>query len=82
MNHVRYVSYWEAYENNQSWFMKESGAVAKTVDKYKLNILLWFSITDPKNGTGFPMSLFKNNPDPIVKVAEENPKIVCKDMMN
>jgi aryl-phospho-beta-D-glucosidase BglC (GH1 family) len=38
MNHVRYVFYWEAYENNPSLFMKEL-SVAKTVDKYGLNIL-------------------------------------------
>jgi aryl-phospho-beta-D-glucosidase BglC (GH1 family) len=57
MNHVRYVFYWEAYETNPSLFMKELETVARTADKYGLNILYdnhqyhTSSWLDPKNGT-------------------------------
>jgi Cellulase (glycosyl hydrolase family 5) len=67
MNHVRYVFYWEAYEINPSLFMKELETVATTADKYGLNILYdnhqyhTSSWLDPKNGTGFPTSLFESN---------------------
>jgi Cellulase (glycosyl hydrolase family 5) len=67
MNHVRYVLYWEAYEKNPPLFMKELETVAKTADKYGLNILYdnhqyhTSSWLDPTNGTGFPTSLFESS---------------------
>jgi len=69
MNHIRYVFYWEAYENNPQLFMKELNIVAKFADKWKLNVLYdnhqyhTSSWLDPQNGTGFPEYLFRNNID-------------------
>jgi hypothetical protein len=80
MNHVRYVFYWEAYEKNPSLFMKELETVARTADKYGLNILYdnhqyhTSSWLDPTNGTGFPSSLFKSNPDSYPQGGGGEPK--------
>ena len=67
MNLVRYLIYWEAYEKNPEMFMNELETVAKVADKYGLNIIYdnhqyqTSSWLDPKNGTGFPPSLFQEN---------------------
>lgn len=80
LNHVRYVFYWEAYEKNPSLFMKELETVARTADKYGLNILYdnhqyhTSSWLDPTNGTGFPASLFKSNPDSYPQGGGGEPK--------
>jgi hypothetical protein len=69
MNHVRYVFYWEAYERNPESFLNELDTVANFADKWKLNVLYdnhqyhTSSWLDPKNGTGFPDSLFRSNID-------------------
>jgi hypothetical protein len=69
MNHVRYVFYWEAYERNPELFLNELDTVANFADKWKLNVLYdnhqyhTSSWLDPKNGTGFPDSLFRSNID-------------------
>jgi len=69
MNHIRYVFYWEAYERNPELFLNELDTVAKFADKWKLNVLYdnhqyhTSSRLDPKNGTGFPESLFRSNID-------------------
>src|SRR5215204_639114 len=64
MNHVRYVLYWEAYENNPTFFLKELENVANFADKWGLNIIYdnhqfhTSSWLDNKRGTGFPSFLF------------------------
>ncbi|MGE5863193.1 MAG: hypothetical protein ACM31H_05420 [Nitrososphaerales archaeon] len=67
LNHIRYVFYWEAYENNPESFLKELETVASAADKMGLNIIYdnhqfhtssWF---DEKRGTGFPSFLFDKN---------------------
>ena len=67
MNHIRYVFYWEAYENNPSLFLQELENVATLADKYGLKVIYdnhqyhtssWF---DGKRGTGFPSFLFDKN---------------------
>jgi hypothetical protein len=69
MNHIRYAFYWEAYERNPQLFIKELDTVAIFADKWKLNVLYdnhqyhTSSWLDPKNGTGFPESLFRSNSD-------------------
>ena len=69
MNHIRYVFYWEAYERNPQLFMNELDTVARFADKWKLNVLYdnhqyhTSSWLDPKNGTGFPEYLFRNDTD-------------------
>ena len=64
MNHIRYVLYWEAYENNPSLFLKELKDVATLADQIGLKIIYdnhqyhtsnWL---DEKRGTGFPSFLF------------------------
>ena len=67
MNHVRLVFYWEAYEKNPRAFLSELATVARTADKWKINILYdnhqyhTSSWLNPAKGTGFPFSLFENN---------------------
>lgn len=64
MNHVRYVLYWEAYENNPSLFLQELENVATLADKLGLKIIYdnhqyhTSSWLDEKRGTGFPSFLF------------------------
>ena len=71
MNHVRYVLYWEAYENNPLLFLRELENVANLADKWGLNIIYdnhqfhtssWF---DEKRGTGFPSFLFDKSLYPV-----------------
>jgi hypothetical protein len=71
MNHVRYVLYWEAYENNPSLFLQELENVATLADKWGLNMIYdnhqfhTSSWLDEKRGTGFPSFLFDQNLYPI-----------------
>jgi hypothetical protein len=67
LNHVRFVFYWEAYERDPEAFIKEVQSVANAADKYGLKIIYdnhqwhtssWLEI----KGTGFPWSLFQDNP--------------------
>ena len=66
---VRYLFYWEAYEKNPELFMKELQTVAIAADKYGIKVIYdnhqyqTSSWLDPKNGTGFPPSLFQNDDD-------------------
>jgi len=67
LNHVRYVLYWEAYENNQKLFLQELESVASLADKWGLNIIYdnhqfhTSSWLDENRGTGFPHFLFDKN---------------------
>lgn len=67
LNHVRYVLYWEAYENNQKLFLQELENVASLADKWGLNIIYdnhqfhTSSWLDENRGTGFPHFLFDKN---------------------
>ena len=67
LNHVRFVFYWEAYERDPEAFMKEVQSVANAADKYGVKIIYdnhqwhtssWLEI----KATGFPYSLFQDNP--------------------
>jgi hypothetical protein len=66
MNLVRYLFYWEAYERNPELFIRELQTVANVADKYGIKVIYdnhqyqTSSWLDPKNGTGFPESLFQN----------------------
>ena len=68
MNHVRFVFYWESYVKDPANFMLELQSIAQAADKNNINVIYdnhqfhtssWFN---PKKGTGFPSSLFQNNP--------------------
>jgi hypothetical protein len=67
MNHIRYVLYWEAYENNPSLFLQELESVANLADKFGLKLIYdnhqyhTSSWLDEKRGTGFPSFLFDKN---------------------
>jgi hypothetical protein len=67
MNLVRYLFYWEAYERNPELFIQELQTVASVADKYGIKVIYdnhqyqTSSWLDPKNGTGFPESLFQNS---------------------
>jgi hypothetical protein len=71
MNHVRYVLYWEAYENNPELFLQELENVAKLADKWGLKMIYdnhqfhTSSWLDDKRGTGFPSFLFDKHLYPI-----------------
>ena len=71
MNHIRYVLYWEAYENNPSLFLQELEDVANIADKWGLKIIYdnhqyhTSSWLDEKRGTGFPSFLFDKSLYPI-----------------
>ena len=71
MNHIRYVLYWEAYENNPSLFLQELENVANIADKWGLKIIYdnhqyhTSSWLDEKRGTGFPSFLFDKSLYPI-----------------
>jgi hypothetical protein len=68
MNHVRFVLYWEAYDKDPSAFINELATVARAADKWGIKVLYdnhqfhTSSWLNTRNGTGFPESLFKNNP--------------------
>jgi hypothetical protein len=69
MNLVRYVFYWEAYEKKPDLFIQELDTVAKSADRYGIKVIYdnhqyqTSSWLDPKNGTGFPETLFQNTED-------------------
>jgi len=71
LNHVRYVLYWEAYENNPTLFLQELENVANLADKWGLNMIYdnhqfhTSSWLDNKRGTGFPSFLFDKDIYPI-----------------
>ena len=71
MNHIRYVLYWEAYENNPSLFLQELENVVNIADKWGLKIIYdnhqyhTSSWLDEKRGTGFPSFLFDKSLYPI-----------------
>jgi hypothetical protein len=71
MNHIRYVLYWEAYENNPSLFLQELENVATLADKLGLKITYdnhqfhTSSWLDEKRGTGFPSFLFDKSLYPV-----------------
>ena len=71
MNLVRYLFYWEAYERNPELFIQELQTVARVADKYGVKVIYdnhqyqTSSWLDPKNGTGFPESLFQNTDDHV-----------------
>lgn len=71
MNHIRYVLYWEAYENNPSLFLQELENVATLADKLGLKIIYdnhqfhTSSWLDEKRGTGFPSFLFDKSLYPV-----------------
>ena len=66
MNHIRYVLYWEAFENDPISFIDELESVASLADKSGLHVIYdnhqyhTSSWLDPLKGTGFPPSLFNN----------------------
>ena len=67
MNHIRYVIYWQAYENDPISFMDELQSVASLADKWGLHVIYdnhqyhTSSWLDPVKGSGFPLSLFNDN---------------------
>ena len=66
MNHIRFVLYWEAFENDPISFIDELESVASLADKSGLHVIYdnhqyhTSSWLDPLKGTGFPPSLFNN----------------------
>jgi hypothetical protein len=68
MNHVRFVFYWEAYDKDPVSFINELTTVAKTADKWGIKVLYdnhqfhTSSWLNENRGSGFPWSLFKENP--------------------
>lgn len=66
MSHIRYVLYWEAFENDPISFIDELESVASLADKSGLHVIYdnhqyhTSSWLDPLKGTGFPPSLFNN----------------------
>ena len=67
MNHIRYVLYWQAYENDPISFINELKSVASLADKWGLHVIYdnhqfhTSSWLDPVRGSGFPPSLFNDN---------------------
>jgi hypothetical protein len=67
LNHIRYVLYWEAYENDPISFIDELQSVASLADKWGLHVIYdnhqyhTSSWLDPLKGSGFPPSLFNDN---------------------
>ena len=65
---VRYLFFWESYERDPFSFMSELQTVAQTADKWGIKILYandqyhTSSWLEPKTATGFPSSLFKDDP--------------------
>jgi hypothetical protein len=65
---VRYLFFWESYERDPFSFMSELQAVAQTADRWGIKVLYandqyhTSSWLEPKTATGFPASLFKDNP--------------------
>ena len=67
MNHIRYVLYWQAYENDPQSFIRELQTVASLADKWGLHVIYdnhqfhTSSWLDPVRGSGFPPSFFNGN---------------------
>ena len=67
MNHIRYVLYWQAYENDPISFINELKSVASLADKWGLHVIYdnhqfhTSSWLDPVRGSGFPPLLFNDN---------------------
>jgi hypothetical protein len=67
LNHIRYVLYWQAYENDPISFIDELQSVASLADKWGLHVIYdnhqyhTSSWLDPLKGSGFPPSLFNDN---------------------
>ncbi len=66
LNHIRFLTYWEAYEKNPELFIKELEDAAKSADKYGLHVIYdnhqWHTSSYlERNGTGFPVKLFSGN---------------------
>jgi len=67
MNHIRYVLYWQAYENDPLSFIAELQTVSSLADKWGLHVIYdnhqfhTSSWLDPVRGSGFPPSLFNDN---------------------
>jgi hypothetical protein len=65
---VRYLFFWESYERDPFSFVSELQVVAQTADMWGIKILYandqyhTSSWLEPKTATGFPASLFKDNP--------------------
>jgi Cellulase (glycosyl hydrolase family 5) len=65
---VRYLFFWESYERDPFSFISELQTVAQTADKWGIKLLYandqyhTSSWLEPKSATGFPVSLFKDNP--------------------
>jgi len=65
---VRYLFFWESYERDPFSFISELQSVAQTADKWGIKVLYandqyhTSSWLEPKSATGFPISLFKDNP--------------------
>jgi len=66
---VRYLFFWESFERDPFSFMNELKTVAQMADKWGIRILYandqyhTSSWLEPKTATGFPASLFEDNPD-------------------
>ena len=66
---IRYLFFWESYERDPFSFINELKTVANTADKWRIQVLYANDQYDtsswlgPKTGTGFPSSLFENNPE-------------------
>ena len=71
MNLVRYLFTWESYENSPSLFIKELSQVARSADRWGINVIYandQFRISswlDQESGYGFPSFLFKHNNFPL-----------------
>jgi hypothetical protein len=80
MNHIRYVLYWESYEENPSLFINELRTVANTADKWGIKVIYdnhqfhTSSWLNPDRGTGFPISFFKSKPALYPYAAGGSPK--------
>ena len=67
MNHIRYVLYWQAFENDPISFLDELKSVASLADRWGLHIIYdnhqyhTSSWLDPARGSGFPLSLFNGS---------------------
>ena len=67
INHIRYVLYWQAYENDPISFIDELQSVTSLADKWGLHVIYdnhqyhTSSWLDPLKGSGFPPSLFNDN---------------------
>jgi hypothetical protein len=65
---LRYLFFWESYERDPFSFMSELETVADTADKWGIQVLYANDQYDtsswlgPKTATGFPSSLFENDP--------------------